>query len=274
MNKSPLVSVICLSHNHADYVASSIQSVWDQTYEHVELIVVDDGSTDGSKEIIQEKLNETSTPFIDLPQPIGNCGAFNKGFFSSKGDYVIDLAADDLLLPNRIETGLDTFANKDIGVEFCDVINIDPDGNEIGRHFENTYPLEGDIYTELIQRYFISPPGMMIKREVLDELDGYDELLTYEDFDFWIRSSRNHLYGYTDEALVKKTILKDSLSSKQFRFRSRHQKSTLRVCQKIKKLNQTKEEDAALKKRCTYEIKQCLKQGNLGLIPSFLRLMI
>ena len=273
MNDSPLVSVICLSHNHGAYVSASIQSVLDQTYKKVELIVVDDGSEDDSKKVIREKLRDTSIQFIDIPQSIGNCKAFNRGFFTSKGDYIIDLAADDLLNPKRIEMGLKTFAKHDIGVEFCNVLHIDPNGEEIGTHFTGSTPPQGDIYGELIQRYFISPPGMMMGRKVLEELNGYDESLSYEDFDFWIRSSRNHHYAYTDEVLVKKTILNNSLSAKQFRFRSPHQKSTLRVCQKIKELNQTQEEEKALRKRCLYEIKQCLKQGNLGLIPSFLRLL-
>ncbi len=273
MNESPLVSVICLCHNHADYVSASIQSVLDQTHKNVELIVVDDGSKDGSKEIICEKLKKTSVQFIDIPTSIGNCKAFNQGFFSSKGDYIIDLAADDLLMPDRVALGLETFASKDIGVTFCNVINCDANGDKIDIHFY-TPPPEGDIYLELIKNYFISPPGMMMSRKVLEDLNGYDETLSYEDFDFWIRSSRNYNYGYTNKVLVKKTLLKNALANKQFKFRSKHQKSTLAVCKKIQNLNRINEERNALKKRCLYEIKQCLKQGNLGLIPSFIRLML
>ncbi len=235
---------------------------------------MDDGSTDGSKELIKKSLRGRSETFIDIPSSIGNCKAFNKGFFISKGNYVIDLAADDLLLPERIEQGIKTFSLKKIGVEFCNVLNIDVEGNDLDVHFsKKTQPLEGDLYIQLIKQYFISPPGMMIKREVLDDLNGYDESMSYEDFDFWIRSSRKYRYGYTNEVLVKKRILKNSLSSKQFELRSKHQKSTLKVCQKIKELNQTKAEDSALRKRCLYEIKQCLKQRNWTLIPAFLKLI-
>ncbi|WP_436515502.1 glycosyltransferase [Ekhidna sp. To15] len=280
MNQLPLVSVVCLSHNHSSYLSQAIQSVLTQSYPHIELVVVDDGSTDGSKRIIQTLAQEKGFPFVDIPEAIGNCAAFNRGFTITKGDYIIDLAADDLLLSERVLKGVNTFLKSDCGVTFCDVMNLDQNGIEIGTHFKRDrngdlieeVP-ENDVYLELIKRYFISPPGMMIKREVLEEMEGYDESLSYEDFDFWIRSSRNWKYAFTDEVLVKKRILKGSLSQQQFSYKSKHQKSTLRVCQKIKELNRSREENSALRIRCLYEVRQCIRQGNFSLIPGFLRLL-
>ena len=244
-----------------------------QTHHQVELIVVDDGSTDGSKEIIKEAIPPDST-FINIESSIGNCKAFNRGFARSSGAFLIDLAADDVLLPDRISAGIASFAQHDIGVNFCNVENIDKDGHSLGHHFfaDDVVP-DGDLYEELIARYFISPPSMMIKREVLDNLGGYDESLSYEDFDFWIRSSRAYYYKYTDRILVQKRILKRSFSSEQQGFLNRHQQSTLRVCQKVKALNRTEAEGKALKRRARYEARQCIRQGNLHLLPAFLRLM-
>jgi len=271
---SPPVSVICLCHNQAGYVEEAIGSVLNQTYDRIELIVVDDGSTDGSKQKIKEMRQKLDFQFIDITHAIGNCRAFNQGFKLAKGHFVIDLAADDMLLPTRIEKGIRTFSKKKIGVEFCNVMNVDQNGTELKAHFTNGPIIpEGDIYLNLISSYFISPPGMMIKKEVLDALEGYDEHLTYEDFDFWIRSSRDYHYGYTNEVLVQKRDVPDSLSKKQFKWLSKHQKSTLAVCIKIEKLNRTQHEFAALRRRCLYEIKNCLMQGNLLLIPGFLRLV-
>lgn len=280
MNQLPLVSVICLCHNQLSYVRQAIQSVLDQTYPEIELIVVDDGSTDGSKEMISAFIRDKDIEFIDIPDSIGNCAAFNKGFRLSKGAYIIDLAADDLLLPERVLRGINTFLKTDAGVTFCDVMNVDENEVELGTHYKRDSDEvlleeipEGDLYLELVKRYFISPPGMMIKREVLEELDGYDESLSYEDFDFWIRSSRNWKYAFTDDVLVQKRDIIGSLSDEQFTYKSKHQETTLRVCQKIKALNRTKLEDSALRKRSIYEITQCVKQGNWKLIPRFLRLL-
>ena len=272
--KEPLVSVICLCHNQAAFVATAIHSVLEQTHQNVELILVDDGSTDDSKNVIKESLKGTAITFIDIPEAVGNCKAFNRGFKASKGDFIIDLAADDLLLPDRIKKGLETFSSKNIGVEYCDVELINENGALMFVQSERYEPREGNIYADLIRRYFISPPGMMIKRKVLEELDGYDESLSYEDFDFWIRSSRLFEYGFTNLVLVKKKQLRDSLSASQKHFRSKHQKSTLQVCKKIKELNRSEEEDSALKRRIFYEVKQCIRTGNLNLIPAFIKLYL
>ncbi len=280
MNQLPLVSVICLSHNHAAYVAQAIRSVLAQSYPHIELIVVDDGSTDGSKEVIQTLSTETNFQYVNIPTPIGNCAAFNQGFKKSKGEFIIDLAADDMLLPERVMKGINTFLKTNAGVTFCDVMNVNENGSDIGVHYKRDangnlieeVP-EGDIYIELIRKYFISPPSMMISRVVLEELGGYDETLSYEDFDFWIRSSRKWKYAFTDDVLVKKRKLGGSLSDQQFRYKSAHQTSTLKVCQKIKELNRSGEENSALRSRCIYEIRQCIRQGNWKLIPGFFKLI-
>ena len=280
MPESPLVSVICLCHNHARYVAKAIQSVWDQDYVAIELIVVDDASSDSSQSAIENTLKGTNTKFIVLKENIGNCKAFNLGFKASTGSFIIDLSADDVLLSRRISQGIKSFVNADIGVNFCDTFIIGPNGEAFGTHYERDsagkmiVPVpQGDIYIHLVSKYFISPPSMMMRREVLDELGGYDENLKYEDFDFWVRSSRRWKYSFLDQVLVKKRIIKGSHSSKQFYFLSRYQKSTLEVCRKIKHMNWSEEEDTALKNRCWYEIRQCLKQGNLRLIPRFLMLI-
>ncbi len=277
---SPLVSVICLCHNQSEYVAEAIQSVWDQDYPNIELIVVDDGSNDSSVQKIEEKLQGTSTKFIPIEPNIGNCKAFNKGFHESSGSYIIDLAADDLLMPNRVSAGVRDLHETNLGVNFCDVMLLDESGKKLGSHYDRDpggklkqHVPEGDVYLDLITTYFISPPSMMIRREVLEELNGYDESLAYEDFDFWIRSSRNWHYGFTDEILVEKRMLKDSHAVSQFKFRTKHQQTTLAVCKKIKELNQTSAEQKALRSRCWYEIRQCIRQGNLGLIPGFLKLL-
>lgn len=270
----PLVSIVCLSHNHEEYIEEAIHSVLNQTYKEIEIILVDDASTDNSKAILQSIADRKDIQFIDLRTPHGNCSAFNKALHVSSGEYIIDLSCDDVLLPERVERGLQTFKGKNVGIEFCNVLNIDPNGLALHTHFSDAFVAEGDLYKTLIQKYHISPPGMMTKRSVLEELGGYDESLTYEDFDFWIRSSRKHAYGYTDSVLVKKRNVPHSLSKKQFKFLTRHQKSTLMVCQKIQQLNQTKEEKNALRMRVIYELKNCLKQGNLHLVPAFAKLLV
>ncbi len=281
MQSLPLVSVICLCHNQKRFVVEAINSVWTQSYQKIELIVVDDGSTDGSKEEILQIIKGKEIQFIDIPVNIGNCAAFNQGFRASSGDFLIDLAADDILLPARVEVGINDFANSSakVGVHFSDAFMIGEQGEMIGTHYkrdQNGQIIEkvpsGNIYQELIKKYFISAPTMMIKRVVLEDLMGYDESLTYEDFDFWIRSSRNWEYLFNKAPLVKKRDVRHSHGKSQSKIKNQHLLSTFRVCEKIYELNETDQEDRALMRRCNLEIRQCIKTLNFGLIHQYRKL--
>lgn len=271
-----LVSIICLCHNQGQYVREALDSVMAQTYDDIELIVVDDGSKDGSKGVIREWLeNHPGVEFIDILVSIGNCAAFNRGWEASSGSYVIDLAADDILLEDRVTRGIRRLGETGAGVDYCNAEIIDEAGIHLSVHndrFASPMP-EGDIYTTLVSQYLVCPPTMIFRREVLEALGGYDESLSFEDFDFWVRSSREFHYCYTDEVLVKKRVVNKSHSASQGRFRNVHQKSILKVCEKILKMNRTIEEGRALKKRCWHEIRQSIKKGNLELIPNYLSIL-
>ncbi len=272
---SPLVTVICLCYNHARFVREAIESVLNQRYAAIQLIVVDDASTDNSVEVIQQLVSKHSfIEFLPLQNNLGNCKAFNQGFALVKGEYVIDLSADDALLPTRIEEGVSALqqAGKEYGVHFSDAEFISETGAHLGLHSDrfshNSIP-QGDIYKELINRYFICPPTVMFTREVIEQLNGYDETLTYEDFDFWIRSSRTFKYVYSPTVLVKKRITENALANKQFAIFSRHSRTTLQVCEKILKLNRTREEQKALSERILYEIKLNLGLLNFGIVVKY-----
>jgi glycosyltransferase involved in cell wall biosynthesis len=276
---SPLVTVICVCYNQARFVTEALDSVINQTYANIELIVIDDGSSDGSGKVIKKwmKCHPDSTLILN-GNNLGYCKTFNKAWSISKGMFIIDLAADDLLLPNRIERGVRTLeqAGSEYGVTFSDAVYIGEEGNQLKRHSER-FPHEiipqGDIYKELISRYFICSPTMMYRKSVLEALSGYDESLAFEDFDFWIRASRNFKFIYSPEVLVKKRMVSTSMSSKQFNRSSPQRWSTLEVCKKIKLLNRTREENRALKKRLFYEIGISLRSFDVTLAYSFWKLM-
>ena len=279
----PLVSVICLCHNHARFIRESIDSVLNQTYKPVEIIVVDDSSSDESREIIREIVRKH--PIIQTiftARNLGNCRAFNTGFSASEGKYIIDLAADDVLHPDRIRKGVELFekVGDTFGVNFTDADYIDEDSTFIRTHYQKSRHGEvleevprGDVYADLLNKYFICSPTMMIRRTVLEDLNGYDETMAYEDFDFWIRSSRKYRYCFTPESLVRKRIVAGSLSTKQYVFNSRILESTYRICLKAEQLNKSRAENIALAKRAIYEGRRSLLSGNLSLAFKFLLLL-
>lgn len=279
--KKPVVSVICLCYNHADHVTQAIESVLHQTYEHIELIVVDDASIDGSKSVIENMAKIHGFQTIFNPSNLGNCKSFNIGFSLSHGKYIIDLAADDLLLPERIQVGVDVMKQKgeSYGVHFSDVELIKEDGKSMGTHFKRNdfgelveHVPTGDVYCTLVEKYFICTPSMMMSRSALDKLNGYDESLSYEDFDFWVRSSRNYYYAFSDQVLVRKKILDKSLSTWQYEKKNKHALSTAIVCEKALKLNKTPQENSALLKRINYELKWALITENWEAAQLFIKL--
>lgn len=280
-NALPLVTVICVCHNQAAFVEAALRSVASQTYPHVELIVVDDGSTDGSVACIQAYL--TAMPlavFVQLDTSRGICAAFNRGLEHANGEFIIDLAADDVLLPERIERQVQAFGRLDnrYGVVFSNAEIIDERSRHVGfwhgRETERKPVPSGNIYTALLRRSFICTPTMMTRKAVYDEINGYDESLSYEDFDFWVRSARKYRYHYSDEVLTQKRRVNGSSSTKFYqRGHNPHLASTLKVCEKALCQNRFDKENQALAVCVRYHLRQAVLTENFGLAAGFARLL-
>lgn len=277
---TPIVSVICTCHNHAPFLEEAIDSVFAQDYAAVELIVVDDGSTDGSIEklyaIRDEKYKVTFT-ILHNESPIGICKAFNKAFKVSKGEFIIDLAGDDVLMPGRITAQVQMFKTlgEQYGVLYTDGYLMDEKSKITGK-FSDTIPNKnfpsGNIYSDVVERYFIFPPSVMFRRKIFEKIGGYDESLAYEDFDLWVRASRITSFAYSPELLVKKRTLNNSLSAQFSKRKNLIQQSTYRICQKIAWLNQSEKESKSLRKRIRYESKYALLSENFELVNAYQRL--
>jgi len=276
--KDPLVTIICLSHNQSRFVAETLQSVFDQSYANIQTIVIDDGSEDESKGLIKEVLKEhPGFRFLDLPENLGNTKAFNLGLAMAQGKYIIDLACDDLLEPERVERQVEYFESlaEDFGVIYSDANFIREDGSLMGRHFESKIfkPFEGDVFERVIAGYFIPPPTMMIRKSVLNELHGYDENLVYEDFDFWVRSARKWKYGFQTEVLTKIRKVAGSHSTTLYKKGDQQLKSTIQVCRKIEQMIASESEKQALIKRLRYEMKHAFLTGNNREADAFFQML-
>jgi glycosyltransferase involved in cell wall biosynthesis len=268
----PRVSVICLCYNHARYVHEAIQSVLQQTYRNIELIIVDDASEDESVAVIKRIIKEHSyIKFLPLHKNSGICKAFNQGLALATGDFIIDFSADDVMLPHKINHQIKLFhtLGQSFGVVFTDAVYVNEQGNVLHKHYEylkskhlvTTVP-QGDVYQQVVSTYFIASPTMMVRRKVFDVLQGYDETLVYEDFDFWIRSSRLFKYAYLDEVTTKIRVTQQSMSTGWYRKGDKQLHSTYLVCRKALKLNRSKEDDLALAKRLKYELRQSVFSEN------------
>ena len=268
LNKyKPWVSVICTCYNQAAYVGECLASVVAQTYPNVELIVIDNGSSDHSAAQIRAFCGQNpAVKFIQNKTNRGLCRAFNQGLAVAVGQYVIDLAADDVLLPHRIARQVDQFLSLPTyyGVVFSNAVYI----NETGEFLRHHHPVGqdgrttqrvpmGDVFQEILTHYFVSTPTMMMRRDMLTQLGGYDESLAYEDFDLWVRSARNYRYAYLDEVLTWKRVLPNSMGRQVLSTDNLLLESSWRVCQKAYALCQTAGEFKALGGRIRQFIRKC-----------------
>ncbi|MFD2574091.1 glycosyltransferase family 2 protein [Spirosoma soli] len=279
----PWVTVICTSYNHEEYVVEALRSVVEQDYPNVQLIVIDNGSTDQTAERIDDFISSyPSVEFIKNSINIGLNRAFNQGLALAQGRYVIDLSADDVLLPGRITKQTDLFERLSgpYAVVFTNAAYIDEQGQQIGLHYAvdaaghaRAKIPSGNVFQPILDAYFICTPTMMMRRDVLNELGGYDETLAFEDFDFWVRSSRLYLYAYLDEVLTFKRRLPNSLSTQVILPDNNLLSSTLTVCHKAFERCHTPTEFKSLAKRIRTFIRKAFYAEQFELALQFGQLL-
>lgn len=280
---NPTVSVICISFNHALYVNEALNSLFGQTYDSVEVIILDDGSTDESVKNIMGAIEGKDVKTVFHAKNQGYTKTFNEGLALSSGNYIVDFALDDVMKPDFLKKSIEKFeaVSDKVGVIFSNADYIDGAGKVIENHTQSLVKKSmikevptGDVFEWILKRYFICTPTMVIKREVFDRLGGYDESLAYEDFDFWVRSSRFYEYAYLNEVLMNKRKLQSSMSSQRYRFHFNEQmNSVFKVCEKAFHLVRTKSERKALQERLNYEYRQCIRLDNYVLAEKYRLLM-
>lgn len=264
---SPWASVIVTCYNQASFVCEALASVVAQTYPKVELVVIDNASTDGSSTKIKEWMDARDFPIQFLPQTenVGICRAFNLGWRQSKGAFIIDLAADDVLAPDRVAVAMDALAQagEGVGVHYVDTQEISESGEPGPMFFGATEKMpQGWVYEQVVARYCISAPGMGYRRTLLEALGGYDESLHYEDFDVTVRAARHWKFLGSEESKVYKRRVLGSKESERQQADSPHLLTTARVCEKIWHMNKLPAEYAALRMRLNYELKEALRIGH------------
>ncbi len=280
----PWVTVICISYNQQAFVTEALRSVIAQSYPNIDLIVIDNGSTDQTAWQIEEVIQPyPAIRFIRNAQNLGLNRAFNQGLALAKGQYIIDLSADDVLLPDRITRQVFFFEQlpEEYGVVFSNATYIDASGTVTGVH----YPIDpatglaravvptGCIFRQILTSYFICTPTMMMRRRILHQLNGYDETLSYEDFDFWVRSSRFCRYAYQDTILTQKRRHPHALSAQVVQPRNDLLPSTFIVCRKALALCETPAERQALAFRLQRFIRKAFYAEQFDLALQFGDLM-
>src|SRR2546423_132834 len=217
----PLVSVLVVCYNHARYVEECLDSVLNQTYENIELIIIDDSSQDDSASVIQRWLvtNNFTATFFRHHQNTGICKTFNAALQRANGVYICVLAADDVYLPHKIEDQVRILENlpTKVGVVYSDAWQMDANGNPLAEKFIEAHRRfqvmpEGNLFSVLLEGNFIPALATTIRRECFETVGPYDEELVYEDFDMWLRIARHYDFAFSPTISAKYRLVPGSIT--------------------------------------------------------------
>jgi glycosyltransferase involved in cell wall biosynthesis len=189
MNSNPLVSVVLASYNMGHYLPESVRSVLAQTYENIEVIIIDDGSTDDTEEQIKPLLSDPRLRYIKQENQ-GQPKAKNNGIKACNGEYIAFCDGDDLWATNKLELQLPLIDHDpEVGVVYSEVSYIDDKGNPLDK--EQPYErYSGMVTDKLILKNFIPFGTALVKRQCFNELGLFDENLPMGiDWDLWLRFS-------------------------------------------------------------------------------------
>ena len=221
-NKKPLVSVIMPVYNGEKFVGEAIESVVNQTYKNWEIIIVDDGSTDNSKKIIDQYLTDSRIHYIKHSKNQGIPSARNTGIKASQGDFIAFLDQDDIWFPKKLEKQIAIFKCRthDCGMVFSDKIMLRDEGfikvrKKSRRIPKNINRLPLRKVTEALFLYnFISIITVMIRRECLETVGLLDESIKggADDYEFCLRLATKHKIKYLSIPLAIHRIHKANYS--------------------------------------------------------------
>jgi alpha-1,3-rhamnosyltransferase len=218
----PLVSVVIPSYNHAKYVENCIKSIVSQDYPNFEVIVIDDGSSDGSKELLTELQTKYSF-HLELNQNQGLSNTLTRGFRDlAKGEYFTACASDDAWLPGKLKKQVEFFQqNPQYAMVFGKAQVIDEfDKPDLLRTESTNNKLKGgNIFKELIFMEFHPPVNYMWKADVLKELNYFSGEVWAEDFDMNLRIAYRYPIGFINDFLSYYRV-NYSIPSKNLNFKS------------------------------------------------------
>lgn len=203
-----LVTVCIPVYNHDKYVAETIKSIINQTYQNIELYIVNDGSSDNSHKEVSKLYEECKKRFVFFEyinrENKGLIPTLNEVLVKCSGKYFMAIASDDIAINDRVEKQVNCLEeDTECSLCFGRAIGID-ENSQITDKYKNKFKNYKSLYTfeDLIMSNVIMATTVMLRTSTLKEVGGYDERFKIEDWPLWLKMSKKSPVKYIDEDLV------------------------------------------------------------------------
>ncbi len=201
MDDRPVVSVVVTTYNYGKYVRGAVDSVLGQTYGNLDVLVIDDGSTDDTRRILAEYVQAGRIRYL-YQDNAGQARAKNRGIAEARGEFVAFLDADDQWLPRKIEKQISLFADDRVGV-VCSKRKIILADGRLFPDPPHTRLRRGDVLGPIFARNFVPFSTAVVRRSCFDQVGVFDEALGMGiDYDLWIRMAARYHFDFVDEELA------------------------------------------------------------------------
>jgi len=212
--RKPTVSVVIATYNYGRFLKEAIDSVLAQTYRDYEIIVVDDGSTDNTRQVIEPYLALGNLSYFRMEENIGQPRAKNRGIRKSRGKFIAFLDADDVWLPRKLEKQMPLFErSREVGVVYCDHICFC--GHQELPEIGHPPYARGWVTRNLMFDNIVPFSSSVVRKECFEQDGMFDESIPLAiDYDLWLRFSLNWAFDYVPEKLVRGRLGHSRLSSR------------------------------------------------------------
>jgi glycosyltransferase involved in cell wall biosynthesis len=212
----PLVSIITPTFNRADFINKAVNSVLAQTYNNFEFLIVDDGSTDNTRELLQPALADTRLRYFHQENQ-GQSIARNLALSKARGDFICFLDSDNYWPGKKLSTQIDLFRqHPEYDVIYGDIIVVDENDKEITRRNMRRY--SGQIAKYMVRDNCVSMNTAMARRKCFEELGGMSgKRRVADDYELWLKFSAKYRFLYVPEFLAYYRVMDDQISSDKTR---------------------------------------------------------
>lgn len=207
-----MISIILPTYNRARTIKRAVISVLEQTYEDLELLIIDDGSTDNTKEIVSQ-IKDARVRYIELEQNHGACKARNRGITEAMGEYIAFQDSDDEWLPEKLEKQLNAMHKYNADIVYCAMRRYSPSGEKWEKYPRIVLDYDRDIRRQFLVENMAGCVALLIKKTCFQE-EKFDETMPrLQDWDLMVRFAGKFKIIYLDKLLINSYLQNDSISS-------------------------------------------------------------